>query len=160
MYQYIDDHNEGTFVNNGQRYYLSQLYGKRLNIIKPVTFYPIGAKKSAATNLVFSSGSTQPVQSSATLNGKIILLFNIPSIPPADLQYYCYLDTDVFLFPAGLSTQGAVDEKEFKLNQDIQANIEYQKLDTIGKIWAQIKPVMIPVLIGAGVLIYFKVRKK
>lgn len=156
-FQYIDPHNEGTFVINGKRYYLTQLYGKKLIIAKPVTFYPTGPLSNGKAQ-TFSSGLTLEIYSSGHMNGKIVLFFDVPNVPPEKLQYYCFLDTAAFLFPSGMTEQGTVDEKEFILNQEIQQQIEYSKLDFAGKIWAQIKPFVIPA--AAGLLLWHLMTSK
>jgi hypothetical protein len=158
MLQYIDPHNEGTFVYNGNRYYLSQLYTKKIGIIKPIVFYPVG-KYSNGKPITFTSGFTQPVYSSGHINNKLILLFDVPGIPSENLQYYCYLDNDAMIFPSGMESKGKVDEKEYRLNQQIQEQVAYSKLDTFGKIWYQIKPIAIPALILFGIYMASKFKK-
>lgn len=156
MYQYVDPHNEGTFVSDGTRYYLSELYGKQIGIIKPITFYPMGTLKADAKVQTVASGKTHPVYSSAHLDGKIILLFDVPNLKPEQLQFYCFLDTEAMMFPPGMKSKGKVDEHDFQLEQKIQEQVAYSKLDTLGKIWYQIKPYAIPALIVIGI---FQVRK-
>lgn len=156
-FQYIDPHNEGTFVLNGRRYYLSQLYGKKLIIIKPVVFYPTGPYSNGKP-VTLASGLTLEIYSSGHINNKIVLFFDVPNVPPEKLQYYCFLDVESFMFPSGMTDKGAVDEKEFNLNQRIQEQIEYSKLDFAGKVWAQIKPFVIPA--AAGLLLWHLITSR
>lgn len=157
-YQYVDPHNEGTFVTNGNRYYLSQLYGKSIGIIKRITFYPLGAGKGNAQSFTSSKGTSRPVYSSGHLNNRIILLFDVPGIDPSQLQYYCYLDTDAMMFPANMDSKEKVDQKEFELEQAIQEQVYYSKLDTLGKLWYHIKPFALPLLVIGGIYTYSKLR--
>lgn len=159
MYQYVDPHNEGTFVASGNRYYLSQLYGKPIGILKPIRFTPIGTYKNNAQAFTSSTGFTQKVYSSGHVDGKIVLLFDVPGVKPEALQYYCFLDVDAMAFPPGMQSKEKVDMHDYELNQKIIEQKYYSDLDFFGKLMYHLKPVLIPAAIVGSIWAYNKLKK-
>lgn len=137
--QYVDPHTEGTFSYGGQDYYFSALYGFPLKILRGTMFFPTDA--TSLQPLVFSSGQTVPVASSAHLRGKDIVLFDIPGVTDnTGIQYYAFWDLTK-LQPTELdNTQQATDAHDRQLQIDIVTDVEVSKMDAFSKLLWSLTP--------------------